>query len=128
MNYEKMTKVELIKTLKILRSKIDEATDSSLSPPEQNQQQRLLHELQVYQEELKAQNQELREVKHILEESHRRYVNLYDFSPVGYVTLNGKGCIHEINLTSIKMLGRERSRLLGFPFIRFVAKKPFNLL
>lgn len=81
---------------------------------------RLLHELKVHQVELEAQNQELREAHALLEESRNRYADLYDLAPVGYVTLNSKGLIQEINLPGATMLDIERSRLIGLPFNLYV--------
>jgi PAS domain S-box-containing protein len=74
------------------------------------------------QVELETQNHELRESHHLLELSRDRYADLYDFAPVGYVTLDEKGLIREINLTAAGMLGIERSRLIGRPFGLFVAR------
>jgi PAS domain S-box-containing protein len=88
--------------------------------------QRLVHELQVHQIELEMQNRELRDARQELEVSRNRYVDLYDFAPVGYGTLDDKGCLLEINLTGAALLGRERSRLIGKPFIPFVAKHHAN--
>jgi PAS domain S-box-containing protein len=74
--------------------------------------QTVLHELEVYQIELEMQVRELRESREALEESHNRYANLYDFAPVGYVTLSDHGMIQEINLTAASLLGIERRWLL----------------
>lgn len=45
--------------------------------------QKLVLELQVHQVELEMQNDELRQAQVEIEESRARYVDLYDFSPVG---------------------------------------------
>ena len=47
---------------------------------------------------------------------------LYDFAPTGFVTLDAKGVIREINLPAADMLGRDRSLLLNTPFISHIIK------
>ena len=83
----------------------------------------LIHELQVHQIELQMQNDELRRIQGELEKTRDRYSHLYDFSPVGYVTLTEKGIIDEANLTLASMLGMERGALIGEPFTRFVLEE-----
>ena len=56
-----------------------------------------------------------------LEVSRDRYIDLYDFAPVGYLTLSAQGCIAQINLTGADLLGESREALTGAPFSRFVA-------
>jgi PAS domain S-box-containing protein len=51
-----------------------------------------------------------------------RYSDLYDFAPIGYVTLDKKGIIREINLTGARMLGAPRTTLIGTQFGSFVEK------
>jgi PAS domain S-box-containing protein len=81
----------------------------------------LVHELKVYQIELEMQNEELRRAQEAITESGNRYADLYDFAPVGYVTLDPQGLIVEINLTGASLLRVPRDRLLQKPFILFVA-------
>ncbi len=55
-----------------------------------------------------------------LEVSRDRYLDLYDFAPVGYLTLTEEGLISQLNLTGAAMLGEERPALMNMPFARFV--------
>ena len=80
----------------------------------------LLHELEVQQFELDVQNEELRKAYLELEMSRDRYVDFYDISPVGYITLDRDAIINEINLTGCKLLGIERSMLQHYRFSSFV--------
>lgn len=82
---------------------------------------KLLHELQVHQVELEMQNEELRQVESSRNQLHDRYVDLYDFAPVGYLTLNQQDLITEINLTAAGMLGEERKKLMLRRFPPLVA-------
>lgn len=87
----------------------------------------LLHEFQAQQIELEMQNEELRNAQIALEESRDRYVDLYDFSPNGYLTLTCDGLISEINLTGATLLGEERNKLVGQRFAPFVASEDGDL-
>jgi PAS domain S-box-containing protein len=82
---------------------------------------KLVQLLQVNQVELEHQNQELRIAEEELEASRNRYVNLFDFSPVPYITLDGQGVIKEVNLGAGKMLGVERKKLIGKRFTAYIA-------
>ena len=91
------------------------------APRTEEETQRLVHELEVHQVELEMQNEELRETRTALETTLAEYTDLYDFAPVGYLTLARKGNILAANLTCTGFLGIERSRLLNRSFHHFVA-------
>ena len=82
---------------------------------------RLLHELQVHQIEMEMQNLELQQANETVESEKEKYSDLYDFAPVGYVTLDHEGTIHETNLACSSLLGIERSRLVRRRFGLFVS-------
>lgn len=81
----------------------------------------LVHELQVHSEEITVQNEQLLKAQTELEQARDRYADLFDFSPVGYLTLDKGSVIREINLAATAMFGRQRSFLVGLPLINLVA-------
>ncbi len=78
--------------------------------PEQDVR-RLCHELEVHQVELELQNEALQELQHDLLISEEKYRDLYDFAPIGYVTLDAGGRILEANLAAASLLGESRASL-----------------
>ena len=89
--------------------------------------QRLMDELDAQQLDMEMQYQALQEALEELEVSRNRYAELYDFAPVGYITLDYKGCIREINLTGAAMIGKERTRLIGTPMYVCVVKSDIKM-
>jgi PAS domain S-box-containing protein len=87
------------------------------------EQEKTLETLQLHEEELTAQNRELRNDQETLEKSRDRYADLYDFAPVGYIDVDETGIIRGINLTGAAMLGTERQDLLGLPFASFFTQE-----
>jgi PAS domain S-box-containing protein len=71
----------------------------------------VLEELRIHQIELEMQNEELRRAQADLEHSRARYFDLYDLAPVGYLTVDDKGAILEMNLRAAALLGANRSSL-----------------
>jgi len=82
---------------------------------------KLIHELRVHQVELEMQNEELRHAQAELVQSRARYLELYDFAPIGYFTLDKKGLIKEVNFAGAELLGLERALLIRQRFSRFIA-------
>jgi PAS domain S-box-containing protein len=83
--------------------------------------QRLVQELQIHQIELEMQNEELTRARDEAESERERYLDLYDFAPVGYLSLDSDGVIRQANLTGARLLGMERSRLLNRRFGQFIS-------
>src|SRR5262249_3478997 len=79
----------------------------------------LVHELRVHQIELELQNEELRQAQVELAESRDRFSDLYEFAPIGYVTLDAKGRISECNLAAADLLGKNRVDVIGMAISRF---------
>jgi PAS domain S-box-containing protein len=82
--------------------------------------EKLLHELEVREIKLEMQNEELRRTRDEVETALNEYSDLYDFAPVGYFTLDGKGVIHKTNLTGAALVGIERAHLINRRFSAFV--------
>ncbi len=82
--------------------------------------QQLIYEFGVYQAELLAQNEELRELRQDLEHSRDAYAVLYDLAPVGYATLNAQGHIQTCNLTLGVLLRTPRPSLEGRSLANFI--------
>jgi diguanylate cyclase (GGDEF)-like protein/PAS domain S-box-containing protein len=86
----------------------------------------LLHELQVYQIELETQNEVLKQSQFDLEQSRDRFVDFYEVSPVGYITLNEDGMVVDINLTGAKHLGLARVEIVNTYFSRLLLPEEAN--
>lgn len=88
-------------------------------PAGEMDQRRLVHELQVHQIELEIQNEELTQTLTEVNALRAKYLDLYDFAPVGYFTLDTQGNIVELNLRAAKLLDHERTSLVGRPLREF---------
>jgi PAS domain S-box-containing protein len=82
---------------------------------------KLVHELRVHQIELETQAEELRRLQIALIKSRDKYLDLYDFAPLGYITLNHDALIEGANLKAATLLRVERGTLVNARFRKFVA-------
>ena len=106
-----------------LRRKAEEllqATNRDVEAMSAKDVQQLVHELQVHQIELEMQNDELRRAQMELEVACDRYLDLYDFSPAGHLTLDKQGTIVEANLRAVALFGIKRKDLIGQSLASFI--------
>ena len=93
--------------------RLRDVADQDAAAREALDARRLVHELQVHQVELEMQNEQLRESRAEVEALLGRFTELYDYAPVGYLTLGRDGAIRQVNLTGARLLGLERGGLQG---------------
>ena len=109
-----------------LKKKDITAQHSTLgTTPSPEETRKLVHEQEVLQIELEMLQEEQAQSKIELEESLTLYTELYDFAPVGYLTLGRDSRIRQANLTATRQLGVDRSRLLGMHFKQFVLPEDY---
>jgi PAS domain S-box-containing protein len=102
-----------LKAEKLLAENQLKSSDPSSSSDEMI---RMAHELEVHRIMLEMQQQELCQTSDELEKSLEQFADLYDFAPLGYVTIERSGSILDVNLTAARMLDTERATLLGSQF------------
>ncbi len=81
----------------------------------------LLVELLTHQIELERRNDELHKEMLKLERGRKKYIELFDLAPVGYLAMGEKGTILEANPVGAAMLGVEKEGLRGQSFTAFIA-------
>lgn len=74
---------------------------------------RMLHELQVHQLELELQSEVLAETLALCEALRVKYHDMYNFAPVGYLTISPLGKIFEANIAGGAMFGLSPESLVG---------------
>jgi PAS domain S-box-containing protein len=83
---------------------------------------KLVENLKIHQVELETQAEELRQAHTEVEEVRDRYLDLYDFAPVGYFTIDEHSRIVEANLTASKLLKMAtRRNLLKTHFTKYIS-------
>jgi len=103
----------------IFRNKSKKKTDS-LDNLKKNNLCDVIHELKVHQIELEMQNDELRRLQLLLENSREKYIDLYDFAPVAYFSLSAESQIKELNLSGADLLKSARNKLIDSRFRKHV--------
>src|ERR1051325_4873677 len=78
-------------------------------------------DLGIARAKLARQNEELIASRATLEFERRRYQELFNFAPDGYVVTNLKGDIRDANIAACRLLQREQHLLIGLSFAQFFA-------
>ncbi|QWV98934.1 PAS domain S-box protein [Geomonas nitrogeniifigens] len=82
-----------------------------------------MDDLSAQNQELERQNQQLLDAYAQLDRALAQYAELYDFAPVGYLTIGEGRRIEKVNLTCCALLQRDRVVLLGKDFLELVVKE-----
>lgn len=84
--------------------------------------QHTVEALQVAEEELRAQNDELREAQCTVAHERARYAALFTLAPDGYVVTDAAGMVQEVNQVAAALLRRPAAALRGKPLVAYVAQ------
>ena len=82
-----------------------------------------LEELRVVEEEVCEHNEELHQARQQLEDERRRYQDLFDFAPDGYLVTDIHGKIHEANRAAAELLNVSQKHLAGKILTNFVPEE-----
>lgn len=83
----------------------------------------LLNELLIHKVELEVQLEELKRSNVAMEEARDRYLDLFESSPVGYLTITRAGLVSQLNMTAAGLLGLDRLHVSDCRFWNLVAPK-----
>ncbi len=118
MDYQNKSKISVLRRKSNSLQQEDDVTLKGLS---EEDAEHLVHELRVHQLELAMQNEELLAAQVKIEQSRKKYYNLYNLAPVGFFTFNLKtGRIEDANPACARLLGIRSSGLRGVYFSRFI--------
>ena len=96
--------------------KILQNREGSALDPNEMELVNLFSDLEIHQVELELQNEELRHAQTELEISRNEYSDLFNSSPVGYVTTNAGGLISMVNRAACDIFGKSPPQLVGSTF------------
>ena len=82
---------------------------------------KLVNDLEMHQVELEMQADQVRRAQMELEAERKRYFDLYQLAPVGYVTVDEAGVILQANLRATALFGINVGTLTGQKITRFIS-------
>jgi PAS domain S-box-containing protein len=89
---------------------------------------RLAGELESQHAVLAAKIDKLKKIHSELETARDNFAALYDKSPIGYITFDQRGHIHNVNATAATLLGLDRLQLLSRSFAALVHRDDAGLM
>jgi diguanylate cyclase (GGDEF)-like protein/PAS domain S-box-containing protein len=88
--------------------------------PNEHEEKKMLHELQVHQIELEMQNEEMQQSLRSKHMAINRYSELFEFAPIAYFVIDVSGLINRVNSKGASLLGIERANLIGKNFLNCI--------
>ena len=105
---------------RLAKKRLHGQLDGAVTSSTESEMDEVIEELEIRQIELELQNEHLNVMRAQLESALTQSAALYDFAPVGILTLDRAGCILKLNLAGATLLGGERTRLIGNRFGSFL--------
>lgn len=93
------------------------ATTEDTIPAHGAAEVRLAQELRLHRIELEVQHEELRSTQVELETARDRFADLYELSPVPFITVTSSGIVLELNGAGARLLERPRAHAVGLPLV-----------
>jgi PAS domain S-box-containing protein len=121
-------KSEFYKKYHELRQKAEDLANQTNLKDFQNidkEMQKLIAQLEISYTELDLQNETLRETQEKLELNQSYYNELFQYAPIGYMTLNIKGYMININLNAAKILHMKKEQLSHIRFQSLIHANAF---
>jgi PAS domain S-box-containing protein len=87
---------------------------------------RIEENLRTHQIELETQAEELRRTQFALEASLSRYLNLYEYAPLGYFTLTEEALITDVNRAGTALFWVDRNYLINQGIMRLIAPESLD--
>ena len=87
----------------------------------------LIRDLKIHQIEIEMQRNNLKKYENRLFASQKKYSNLFNHAPVGYLTLKENGKIVDVNNTGTILLGVSKLRLINLPFKNLLKPESKNI-
>jgi PAS domain S-box-containing protein len=99
------------------------ANDAALLKKSADDLIRVNAELKNNEYELEMQNEELSNAIIKAEVATEKYTELYDLAPSGFITLSANNTILELNHSGARMLGKDRTSLIGSTFGLYISNE-----